>query len=295
VLIVQSNRKRDVRFEALRKGLPVALTGSPIFKRFKCEFLSPESGFNPSLSDVQPDIRLAAAVAADGMTFGFPFTFSHDTRRSGEIEAVKVHDLVPRRDKVMDKLLLGVLTSVDFGQGAEFGVRTEDEVDTRAGPLEFAALRDHAFEQVFVFRARLPLRAHVEQIHKEVIGERLGPLGEDAVLGLSRSWHSRRAFRQREPSSQAAVSVSSCARSTSSSSADTAVFGLLVVAETVCFRFEHGEGLHIGLLLRGIRASRREGNRHIVTGIFRRLLDTCATGQDDQVSQRDLLAADWAC
>jgi hypothetical protein len=30
---------------------------------------------------VQPDIRLATAVAADGMPFGFAFTFSHDMGR----------------------------------------------------------------------------------------------------------------------------------------------------------------------------------------------------------------------
>jgi len=90
--------------------------------------------------------------------------------RSGEVEAVKV---------------LGVLTSVDFRQGPELGVRTEDEVDTGAGPLEFAALAITTLEHVFVVRGCLPRRAHVEQIHEEVIGERLRPLGEDAVLGLS--------------------------------------------------------------------------------------------------------------
>ena len=105
--------------------------------------------------------------------------------RSGEVETVKVHDLVPRRYKVVQELLLGVLTSVDFRQGPELGVRTEDEVDTGAGPLEFARRAITPLEHVFVFRGRLPRRAHVEQIHEEVIGERLRPLGEDAVLGLS--------------------------------------------------------------------------------------------------------------
>ena len=31
----------------------------------------------------------------------------------------------------------------------------------------------------------LPLRVQVEQVHEEVVGQRLGPAGEDAVLGLS--------------------------------------------------------------------------------------------------------------
>ncbi len=69
------------------------------------------------------------------------------------------------------------------------------------------------------------------------------------------------------------------------------VSGFQVVAEAVRDRFEHGEGVHIGLLLRGVHASRREGNRHVVAGVLRGLLDARAAAQDDQVGQRDLLAA----
>jgi hypothetical protein len=46
--------------------------------------------------------------------------------RSSEVETVKVHDFVPHRYKVAQELFLGVLTSVDFGQGPELGIRTED-------------------------------------------------------------------------------------------------------------------------------------------------------------------------
>src|SRR5512136_196611 len=94
--------------------------------------------------------------------------------RSGKVEAVKVHNLVPRRYKVMQELLLGVLATIDFGDGPKLGVRTEDEVDTGAGPREFARCAITTLEQVVGFRGRLPRRAHVEQIHEEVIGKRLG-------------------------------------------------------------------------------------------------------------------------
>ena len=104
---------------------------------------------------------------------------------SGEVEAVKVHYLVPHRYKVVQELLLGVLTSIDFRQGPELGVRTEDQVDTGARPFEFARCAITTLEHVFVLRGCLPRRAHVEQIHEEVIGECLWPLGENAVLGLS--------------------------------------------------------------------------------------------------------------
>ena len=105
--------------------------------------------------------------------------------RSGEVESVKVHHLIPDCYKVMDKLHLCVRTCVDFRQSPELGVRTEDEVDTGAGPLEFARCAITTLEHVFVFRGCIPGRSHVEQVHEEVVRQRLWTLGEDAMLGLS--------------------------------------------------------------------------------------------------------------
>jgi hypothetical protein len=42
------------------------------------------------------------------------------------VETAKVHDFIPHRYKVVQELLLGVLTCIDFRQGPELGVRTED-------------------------------------------------------------------------------------------------------------------------------------------------------------------------
>ena len=90
--------------------------------------------------------------------------------RSGEIEAIKVHHLGPGHHEVLDKLLLPVRASVDLGQSPELGVRTEDEIDTRAGLLDFASFAISPFKYVLGVRYRLPLRAHVEQVHEEVVG-----------------------------------------------------------------------------------------------------------------------------
>src|SRR4051794_25759158 len=46
-------------------------------------------------------------------------------RRSGEVEAVEVHDLVPRRHEVPHELLLRVVGGVDLGEGTELRVRAE--------------------------------------------------------------------------------------------------------------------------------------------------------------------------
>jgi len=105
--------------------------------------------------------------------------------RSVEVEAIQAHYLVPRRHKVVQELLPGVLASINFREGPELGVRTEDEINPGAGPLEFAGCAITALEQVLVFRGCLPGGAHVKQIHEEVIGQRFWPPGKNAVLGLS--------------------------------------------------------------------------------------------------------------
>jgi hypothetical protein len=64
----------------------------------------------------------------------------------GEIETIKVHHFGPGCHEVVDKLLLGIRTSIDFGQCPELGVRTEDEIDTRAGPPYFASRAIPAFK-----------------------------------------------------------------------------------------------------------------------------------------------------
>jgi hypothetical protein len=104
------------------------------------------------------------------------------TSGSGQLEAIVVHHLVPRSHEVLHELLLRVLLRVKLGDGAQLGVRAEDEVDGGAGPLELACGAVATLVHVLIRAGCLPLRAHVEQVHEEVIGQRLRPLGEDAVL-----------------------------------------------------------------------------------------------------------------
>ncbi len=63
------------------------------------------------------------------------------------------------------------------------------------------------------------------------------------------------------------------------------VFGLEVIAEAVGDWFEDLEVFDIGLVLRGIHAAGGEGNCHVLAGVFSRLFDGCATGQNDEVGQ----------
>src|ERR1019366_6215812 len=82
--------------------------------------------------------------------------------RSGKVEAIKVHHLVPRGHKVTRERRLRVARSIDFREGSELGVRPEDEIDNRAGPLELARRPIAPFQHAFGCGGRLPRRAHVE-------------------------------------------------------------------------------------------------------------------------------------
>src|SRR6266540_337907 len=91
----------------------------------------------------------------------------HTRALSDKVEAIKIHDLVPRGHKVTHELLLRVVTSVDLRDSSELGVRTEDEVDGGGGPLELARGAIATLVHVLSRGGCLPLRAHVEQVHEE--------------------------------------------------------------------------------------------------------------------------------
>ena len=58
--------------------------------------------------------------------------------RLHQVVAIQVHHLVPRRHKGMHERLRRVATRIDFREGSELGVQTEDEIDNGARPLELA-------------------------------------------------------------------------------------------------------------------------------------------------------------
>ena len=58
-----------------------------------------------------------------------------------------------------------------------------------------------------------------------------------------------------------------------------------VVAEAVCGRFQHSEGVDIGLRLRRVRTARREGNLYVMSGLLRSGLNGGAAAENDEVSE----------
>ncbi len=60
------------------------------------------------------------------------------------------HDLVPCGDEVAHELHLRIRAAVDLGEGAQLGVRAEDEVDPARGPGDVAGREIAALEGVRV-------------------------------------------------------------------------------------------------------------------------------------------------
>ena len=80
-----------------------------------------------------------------------------------------------------------------------------------------------------------------------------------------------------------AVSVSSCARSTSSSSAGRSVLAGEEVAEPVRLRLKHGHRLDVRHFLRGVGPPWRKRHLYRVAAATGRFFNAGAAAQDDQV------------
>lgn len=99
-----------------------------------------------------------------------------------KVEAVGVHHLVPGGDEVADELLLAVLAGIDLSIRTKLRVRAEDQINTRAGELRLAGLTIDAIKYLAVAVGRFPLRAHIEQVGEEIVGQRARAVGKDTVL-----------------------------------------------------------------------------------------------------------------
>ena len=196
-------------------------------------------------------VRIAAGPAA-----GHQFSRELGAPGQAEVEAVGVHHLGPRGDEVAHELLLRVVAGVDLGERPQLRVasRRRGRRGCRSssarrscgrGPRTCPRRRRVAFHSV-PMSSRLTKKSLVSVPGRSV----KTPCGEPPAL----------APRTRRPPTRTvisgAVSVSSCALSTSSCLGGTARPACEVVAEAVGDRLEHGERLDVGLLLRWRRCGR---------------------------------------
>lgn len=86
-----------------------------------------------------------------------------------QVEAVQLHDLDPSVDEVAGELLPRVVRGVHLGDGAQLGVRTEDQVGAATGE---GGTGRGVLAVVEVALAALPGGLQVQQRDQEVVGQR---------------------------------------------------------------------------------------------------------------------------
>ena len=104
--------------------------------------------------------------------------------------------------KSVTNLALCHRSAIDLGQRAKLRVRSEHEVDARCGPLQGTGLAVADSKTSSAADVAFHAVAHVEQIDEEVVGQRAGRLGEDAMLGVVPAL----AFSTRMPPTSAVIS-----------------------------------------------------------------------------------------
>ena len=144
---------------------------------------------------------------------------------------------------------------------------------------------------MFADRRHFPFRIHVEQVHEEVVGQRLGPFGEDAERRATRV-----GIQNPHPADENGH-LWGCQREQVGAIdhqrfARFREIAAVVIAEAIRRRLENRKRLDVGLFLRSIGAARREGNHDVLPGLFRGLFDPGTTTENDQVCERNFLPAD---
>ena len=185
---------------------------------------------------------------------------------------------------------MAVGAGIDFGDGAEFRVGTEDEIHARARPFDFAGLAVASFKGGAVLIGGGPGSPKVQEVDEEVVGERFGLCREDTMLrtaGISVE-HTKAADQNGHFGGRQGEQLGLINQHFFSGDG---VRTLGVIAETVCLRLQPGEGLYVGLGFAGVRSARCEGYIHAVTRFGSRCFHGGATGQDDEIRHGDGLSA----
>ena len=71
--------------------------------------------------------------------------------RSGDVQVIDVHHVVPGCDEVVDEFLTHVGTTVDFGKCGNCELEPNFGVDAPAGPIRFAGFAVVAVDEVSFF------------------------------------------------------------------------------------------------------------------------------------------------
>ncbi|KAI9147020.1 LOW QUALITY PROTEIN: hypothetical protein HJFPF1_13051 [Paramyrothecium foliicola] len=207
------------------------------------------------------------------------------------LRANKVHDLGPRGNEVLDKLLLGVDATVNLSNGAELGVGAEDQVGAGSGPLLGLGLAVDTGPDLTGVVLLGPGKGGGQEVDEEVVGQLSLLLGQDTPRGAVEVGvqGAEAANKDRQLGRGEGEQGSLVDEEFFSASADAT---LAVVAEAIGGRFQEVEGTNVGLGLGGIHTAGSERNSDALeSSVTGGLLDCCDAAKNNQVSKGDLAGA----
>src|SRR5215213_7814083 len=113
-----------------------ATVGSSIGSASWCSAGSTSATRPTACQNEKPRPRASETGVFFSFALGSSTSLEYLSAGSGEVKAIGVHHLGPRRHEVLRELLLRVRARVDLRKGTELRVGTEDQVDAGAGPLD---------------------------------------------------------------------------------------------------------------------------------------------------------------
>src|ERR1700733_6889752 len=87
-----------------------------------------------------------------------------------QIVSIQVHNLIPRGYEVLHEDLLRVGRCINFRDGPELRVETEDQVHTRAGPLDLTCPAIQPLKQAFRSEDAFPSVAMSSRLGSRLLG-----------------------------------------------------------------------------------------------------------------------------
>ena len=78
-----------------------------------------------------------------------------------------------------------IVAGINLGYGAQLRIRAKNQINARAGPFDGTGCAVASLKHICGLRDRCPYGLDIEHIHQNVIGERLWPLCEHAMLRLA--------------------------------------------------------------------------------------------------------------
>jgi hypothetical protein len=208
-----------------------------------------------------------------------------------DIKAVQVHDLGPRRNEILHKLLLRICATIDLRDSTQLSVRSEDQISAGSSPLDGLGGAVSAGPELTTVVFLGPRVGGREKVDEEIVGQLALLLGENTVgrtvvVGVQGTETTDEDCHLRRSKGKKSSAVNEDLLSASTGST------MSIVTETISKGLKVTELNEICLVLGSVNTAGSERNLDVLeASSLGSLLNSSNTTEDNQISERNLLGA----